>query len=75
MPWSADHRTREESGEIIAVNAAKELTEALALIGVKFPSLRGDGVAGSGTAMVWLGGASAQEAFILSNWIRKRLAE
>ncbi|MET9291122.1 hypothetical protein [Streptomyces sp. NPDC003077] len=51
--------------------AARELVEALALVGVKLPSLRGDfPVMGKG--FVHLGGAGADEVRRLASWIRER---
>ncbi len=52
-------------------SAAEELAEALELIGVKFPSLRGDLPVGD-VPLVQLGGATARVVRDLAGWIRDR---
>lgn len=56
----------------IGRNAAKELDQALVLIGVKLPELEG-GEPVEGHAMVNLGVAPAGDAFTLAHWIRRKL--
>jgi hypothetical protein len=54
--------------------AADDLTEALALAGIRLPSLRGDYPAAGHKPHVQLGGASAQTVRSLAAWIRERAA-
>lgn len=63
-------KTGSPSLDSISVDAARELTEVLETIGVKLPSLRGEGEV-NGKAFVHLGGCAAEEALTLARWIRE----
>lgn len=52
--------------------AADDLAGALALAGIKLPSLRGDFPAAGHKPHVQLGGASAETVRLLAFWIRER---
>ncbi|MEU5428502.1 hypothetical protein AB0H73_23345 [Streptomyces olivoreticuli] len=56
--------------ESVSVNAARELAEALQTIGIKLPSVRGEGEV-NGRAFVHIGGCAADEASALARWIRE----
>jgi hypothetical protein len=57
-----------------AMEAARELGVALAVAGVKFPSLSGD-VSADLRPHVELGGVPAETARTLASWIRERATE
>ncbi|MEU1278364.1 hypothetical protein [Streptomyces sp. NPDC005805] len=70
----ARQRMRWNAKETIATNAATELRETLALIGVSFPDVAGSESA-EGRSFVNLGSAPAGEVFTLAHWIRKKLTQ
>lgn len=70
----ARRRVPADAKETIARNAATELREALALIGVTLPELQA-GEPVEGRAMVGLGDAPAHEAFTLAHWIARKLVQ
>lgn len=57
------------SSDVISLNAARELGDALESIGIRLPSLRAEENV-NGISFVNLGGCPADEAFALAHWIR-----
>ncbi|MDJ0383156.1 hypothetical protein [Streptomyces sp. G-G2] len=57
------------AADIIALNAARELGEALEAIGIALPSLRAEANV-NGVGFVNLGGCPADAAYTLAHWIR-----
>ncbi|WP_327733408.1 hypothetical protein OG749_05525 [Streptomyces nojiriensis] len=57
------------AADIIALNAARELGEALEAIGIALPSLRAEEHV-NGVGFVNLGGCAADETYALAHWIR-----